>query len=52
MSIRHGHSEEFKIDALALAASAGRLVALVAAELGIFLTALNRWSKLELVPGG
>lgn len=47
MSSRPTYSDEFKADAVALAASSGRPVALVAAELGISLTALKRWIKLS-----
>ena len=47
MSSRPTYSDEFKADAVALAASSGRPVALVAAELGISLAALKRWIKLS-----
>lgn len=46
MSSRPTYSDEFKADAVALAESSGRPLALVAAELGISLTALKRWVKL------
>jgi transposase len=46
MSSRPTYSDEFKADAVALADSSGRPLALVAAELGISLTALKRWVKL------
>lgn len=48
MSSRPTYSDEFKADAVALADSSGRPLALVAAELGISLTALKRWIKLSL----
>ena len=47
MSSRPSYSDEFKADAVALADSSGRPLALVAAELGISLTALKRWIKLS-----
>lgn len=47
MSSRPTYSDEFKADAVALAESSGRPIALVAAELGISLTALKRWIKLS-----
>lgn len=47
MSSRPTYSDEFKADAVALADSSGRPLALVAAELGISLTALKRWVKLS-----
>ena len=47
MSSRPTYSDEFKADAVALAESSGRPLALVAAELGISLTALKRWIKLS-----
>ena len=47
MSSRPTYSDEFKADAVALAASSGRPVALIAAELGISLTALKRWIKIS-----
>ena len=47
MSSRPTYSDEFKADAVALAESSGRPIALVAAELGISLTALKRWFKLS-----
>lgn len=47
MSSRPTYSDEFKADAVALAESSGRPLALVAAELGISLTALKRWVKLS-----
>lgn len=46
MSSRPTYSDEFKADAVALASSSGRPLTLVAAELGISLTALKRWIKL------
>lgn len=53
MSSRPTYSDEFKADAVALVDSSGRPLALVAAELGISLTALKRWVKLaHEVPGG
>ncbi|POH56785.1 transposase [Arthrobacter glacialis] len=52
MSSRPTYSDEFKADAVALVDSSGRSLALVAAELGISLTALKRWVKLaHEVPG-
>ena len=47
MSSRPTYSDEFKADAVALAESSGRPLALVAAELGISLTALKLWVKLS-----
>ncbi|AIY03187.1 transposase [Arthrobacter sp. PAMC 25486] len=47
MSSRPTYPDEFKADAVALADSSGRPLALVAAELGISLTALKRWVKLS-----
>lgn len=47
MSSRPTYSDEFKADAVALVDSSGRPLALVAAELGISLTALKRWVKLS-----
>lgn len=53
MSSRPTSSDEFKADAVALVDSSGRPLALVAAELGISLTALKRWVKLaHEAPGG
>ena len=53
MSSRPTYSDEFKADAVALVDSSGRPLALVAAELGISLTALKRWVKLaHEAPGG
>lgn len=46
MSSRPTYSDEFKADAVALADSPGRPLGLVAAELGISLTAFKRWVKL------
>ncbi|WP_244516988.1 transposase [Arthrobacter alpinus] len=45
-SSRPTYSDQFKADAVALVDSSGRPAALVAAELGISLTALKRWVKL------
>ncbi|MEK0155152.1 transposase [Arthrobacter oryzae] len=42
MSARPTYSDEFKADAVALAASSGRSLPAVAADLGISLTALKR----------
>lgn len=50
MSSRPTYSDEFKADTVALVDSSGRPLALVAAELGISLTALKRW--VELAPEG
>ncbi|MHA7271557.1 transposase [Arthrobacter sp. HLT1-20] len=47
MSSRPTYSDEFKADAVALADSSGRPLALVAAELGSSLTALKHWVKLS-----
>ncbi len=46
MSARPTYSDEFKADAVALAASSGRSLPGVAADLGISLTALKRWVHL------
>lgn len=46
MSTRPTYSNEFKADAVALAASSGRSLPAVAADLGISLTALKRWIRL------
>jgi transposase len=52
MSSRPMYSDEFKAEAFGLVDSSGQPVALVAAELGISLTALKRWVKLAReVPG-
>ncbi|MGG5174845.1 transposase, partial [Pseudarthrobacter sp. J1763] len=47
MSSRPTYSDEFKADAVALASSSGRPLALVAVELGVSLTALKRWIRLD-----
>ena len=47
MSSRPSYSDEFTADAVALAETSGRPLALLAAELGISLTALKRWIKLS-----
>jgi transposase len=46
MSARPTYSDEFKADAVALAASSGRPLPAVATDLGISLTALKRWIRL------
>jgi transposase-like protein len=46
MSARPTYSDEFKVDAVELVVSSGRSPASVAPELGIPVTALNRWVRL------
>ena len=43
MSARPARSEEFNADAVSLLASSGRSLPVVAADLGISVTALKRW---------
>ncbi|WP_104063567.1 transposase [Arthrobacter sp. 4R501] len=47
MSARPTYSDEFKADAVALVISSGRSPASVAPELGISVTALKRWVRLD-----
>lgn len=46
MSARTAYSEEFKANAVALLVSSGLSLPVVAADLGISLTALKRWTRL------